>query len=400
MRILYLTDVFSNKVAGGESKIAWEYVNSLSRQGVNVWVMASYVDYDKEKLDKRVKVVRAPFGFREPNFSVSNMFKCFIFSLPIVYFKNIDLIHVGPNSRIFPYTKFKVRPLVMESFSDLDYGNEKLRDDLMYDRGKKEEELGYEVKRGLIEKIWRKLAHWFFILFGIYKPWSEKADAYFCHSKDLIDFLRKSGVKSKIFYHPNGIRKDFFKEKLYDIKSNKVKFLFVGHVSKRKGVGYLIRAFNRLSRKYNNLELNLLGGGAPSTIEIMKKEVSVSGNNIVNFIGGVLPEKINKFYMENDVFVLPSLSETFGMVNIEAMASGKPVISTRVGGIVDYLEDGKFGYLVNPADEDDLYNKMEIFIKNPNRILEMGRGARKYAIERFDWDSLTRRAILFYKELV
>ena len=86
MKVLYITDVFSNKIGGGESKIAWEYVNALARQGVVVWVIAPYVDYDKKAIGKNIRVFRAPFGFREPNFSVSNMFKCFLFSIPLGLF--------------------------------------------------------------------------------------------------------------------------------------------------------------------------------------------------------------------------------------------------------------------------------------------------------------------------
>jgi len=401
MRILYITDVFSNKIGGGESKIAWEYVNSLARQGVVVWVVASYVDYDKKSIDKKIKVFKVPFGFREPNFSISNMFKCFLFSIPLVYFGRIDLIHVGPNNRFFPYSKFKLRPLVLESFSDLDYSNEKLREDLMYDRKRKEEELGYVVKRGVVEKIWRKSAHLFFKFFNIYKPWSDNVDLYFCHSYDLIDYLSSLGIKDKTFYHPNGIDKNFFKEGNFSCdKGGSLKFLFVGHISKRKGVEYLIKAFNKLSENYDNMELNIVGSGALSTVEFMKDLVDVKGNNVVNFIGKVLPNEINKFYEGTDVFVLPSLSETFGMVNIEAMACGKPVISTRVGGVVDYLEDGLFGFLVDPASVDDLFEKMSIFANNFYKAKEIGRGARDYVVGKFDWDILAKRALDKYRDII
>ena len=271
----------------------------------------------------------------------------------------------------------------------------------MYDRMRKEEELGYIVKRGVIERIWRKSSHLFFKFFNIYKPWPNRVDSYFCHSYDLIDYLSDLGMKDKAFYHPNGIDKDFFKEGNFSCsEGGPLKFLFVGHISKRKGVEYLIKAFNKLSERYDNMELNLVGGGAPSTVAFMKDLVNVKKNNVVNFIGSIPPDNINRLYKDTDVFVLPSLSETFGMVNIEAMACGKPVISTRVGGIVDYLEDGKFGFLVDPADENDLFEKMSIFASDCSKVKEMGEGARDYVVGKFDWDVLAKKAINKYRSII
>ena len=87
---------------------------------------------------------------------------------------------------------------------------------------------------------------------------------------------------------------------------------------------------------------------------------------------------------------MPSLSEGFGIANLEAMACGRPVISTKVGGIVDVVINGETGILVEPANSNDLYIAMKRLVNNPELAETMGKRSRKRVVENFTWDVVTQ----------
>lgn len=110
------------------------------------------------------------------------------------------------------------------------------------------------------------------------------------------------------------------------------------------------------------------------------------------FTGMLLGEELSQAYASGDVFVMPSESETLGLVVLEAMSSGIPVVGVRAGGIPDIIpedQDGKIGYLFNPGDLDDCLSKLEPLLYNQELRETMGQAARQ-EMEKYDWRAATR----------
>ena len=100
-----------------------------------------------------------------------------------------------------------------------------------------------------------------------------------------------------------------------------------------------------------------------------------------------------------DFFVLPSLDEGLGRSMVEAMAAGKPVVASRVGGIPEAVEDGKTGILVPPGDARALASALTVMMDNPEKALEMGRRGRERAEKLFDEERMVDSICALYREL-
>jgi len=122
--------------------------------------------------------------------------------------------------------------------------------------------------------------------------------------------------------------------------------------------------------------------------------------NNVRMVGFVPPEDLRKLYAASDVFALPSIEgEGFGLVVTEAMSCGKPIIGTKVGGITIQIKDGWNGFLIDPAKEKQLAEKIICLMKNPDLRKRMGLNSRKLAEQEFDYRIITQNYIRIYKEL-
>ncbi len=211
-------------------------------------------------------------------------------------------------------------------------------------------------------------------------PWVKfmvgNADAYIAIgtlSKDYLVSLGADPRKIKIAYSTVDV--DFFMsksrsftdskielKKKFNIK-NKFVILFVGQFIERKGLIYLIKAFEMLINKLNNCTLVMLGYGPEE--ESLKKYITVNEIKNVKFVGHVDVNDIPEIYAIADVFVLPSLEETWGLVINEAMASALPVIATRrVGSAGDLIKDGKNGYVIPEKNYKELESKLFKILSN------------------------------------
>jgi len=117
-------------------------------------------------------------------------------------------------------------------------------------------------------------------------------------------------------------------------------------------------------------------------------------------LGNVSYEKMPYIYSISDVVVLPSLREGTPLVLLEAMACGKPVVATRVGGIPEIVEHGEGGLLVRPKDVEGLSKAILTLLEDPGLREEMGKKARRRAVKEFDWDIKADEVIRVYKEVL
>ena len=191
-----------------------------------------------------------------------------------------------------------------------------------------------------------------------------RCDKIICVSKSLKNEVYKTNLsKRNIEIIPSGYNVGRFKpldmkkcRRILNLPENKKIVLFVGHLIKRKGVEYLIRAIKILSEKNNGLLCFIIGKGVLE--ENLKQIVSeLQLNNRVIFAGKKKPHEIPIWMNACDVLVLPSLNEGLPNVVSEALACGKPVVATNVAGTPEILNND-VGYLVNPKDEEDLAKKI------------------------------------------
>jgi glycosyltransferase involved in cell wall biosynthesis len=209
---------------------------------------------------------------------------------------------------------------------------------------------------------------------------------------------------------PNGVDAECFRpdidasyvRKKY-LLSDKV-ILFVGFLGKRKGVDYLVKAANIVVNKYNDKEALFLLVGRAVSEEYFGYLCSLIRNygleKNIKFTGRIAFDDLKALYVSSAVFVLPSLEEGFGLVVTEAMASGRPVIGTKTGGIPMQIQNGVNGFVVEPANEEQLAEKIEYLLHNRGERERMGANSRKIALEKFDWRLIAEKYSEVYRSIL
>lgn len=207
-----------------------------------------------------------------------------------------------------------------------------------------------------------------------------------------------NGVDARRF-HPS-VEADYVKRR-HGLLGKKV-ILFVGALSRwhaYKGLDNLIRAFGITSQKVVDAHLLVVGGGElAESNSSLAHSLGLDGK--VTFAGSVSEELLPRYYAACDFFVLPSRdsSEGYGLALLEAMATGKPVIGSKVGGIVDVIRDPETGILVEPNEPIELAKAMVELLQDEPRARRMGMAARRFAEEN-SWDHVTQTVEDLYRQL-
>ncbi|MFI6562392.1 glycogen synthase [Streptomyces sp. NPDC050534] len=178
--------------------------------------------------------------------------------------------------------------------------------------------------------------------------------------------------------------------------------LFVGRITRQKGVPHLLRAV----RDIDPSAQVVLCAGAPDTPEIDRefRELYEDLDRVregVHWIPQMLPRpEVIQLLTHAAAFVCPSVYEPLGIVNLEAMACGTPVVASRVGGIPEVVDDGRTGLLVDVDDdfEASLAQALDTVIGDPETARRMGEAGRQRAVEEFGWDAVARRTVRLYEE--
>lgn len=175
-------------------------------------------------------------------------------------------------------------------------------------------------------------------------------------------------------------------------------FLLLGRFTKEKGFDTAIRAFSLLKRGNSIVRLMIAGEGeeCPS-LEQLVDELGLRDS--VEFTGGLVRDKVAQLMNRATIVIVPSYFESFGLVALEAMQMGRPVIASRVGGMQEVIADGKTGVLVSPQDPIVLHKAMEDLLKQPEKAQEMGIQGHKRAMERFTLHQNASQYEALYQEL-
>lgn len=213
----------------------------------------------------------------------------------------------------------------------------------------------------------------------------------------------KSSVKSyKAKFYPieNSVDPLFFSASKRSAKEKA--FLFVGRISAEKGIETLLDALARLKEKGISLSINILGVASDKAyFGSIQRKIHAAGlkDNII-FKGRVSQEEVATYMAGSMALILPSRYDAFGLVLAEAMATGTPVIATRVGGIPYIVEDGKTGFLVEPGDVDALAEKMLLLLQDRDLRQQMGQRGKLAAMRRFHPDVVARKTMEVYEKVI
>ena len=172
--------------------------------------------------------------------------------------------------------------------------------------------------------------------------------------------------------------------------------LFVGRHVALKGIDILLRAFALIANEAIDLSLVLVGDG-PLLAEHKQLAVTLGVAARVHFVGEVSPDDVGSFLARCAVFALPSRSEAFGLVLLEAAFHSKPIVCTRVGGVPEVITDGVSGLIVEPEDPVALGQQILAIVGHPDMAVRMGAEARRMVTSRFLWQDRIGDYIAVYE---
>jgi D-inositol-3-phosphate glycosyltransferase len=179
--------------------------------------------------------------------------------------------------------------------------------------------------------------------------------------------------------------------------------LFVGRIQRLKGLEVLLRAFERL----NDLDARLvIVGGQPATahesreiarLQHLATRLGIEGRT--SFVGAVAHEQLPTYYSAADVTVMPSSYESFGLVAVESLACGTPVVATRVGGLRSIVRDGDSGLLVPWRDADLFAGRLRALLEDDALRGRLARRARE-SVTQFAWERIAEQHLALYSDVL
>lgn len=174
---------------------------------------------------------------------------------------------------------------------------------------------------------------------------------------------------------------------------------YVGRLTQEKGVQNLIKSIPLILKNIPNIKVYIVGSG-PYYNELLLLSQNLKIKKNIFFINKVERKKLLEYYVKAEVVIMPSIwAETFGLVGIEAMSVGRPIIGSNVGGIPEWLDDGKTGYLVEPGNPEQIAEKVIMLLSNRKLLEQMGKNARKRA-EQFSIEKHVEKLEKVYLEVI
>ena len=221
------------------------------------------------------------------------------------------------------------------------------------------------------------------------KTWHNKVDRFIVLTEFAKGLLGKGGIpKEKMSIKPNFISKP--PSNYTRNKTQRKGALFVGRLSVEKGVKTLLKAWEK-----TNIQLSVAGEGPLSAITNNFK------NNNINSIGYISPSSVSDLMQCCSFLIFPSeCYEGFPMVIVEAFANGLPVIASRLGGMVELVENGKTGFHFTPGDSDDLSVKVRWMHEHPDECRKMGQNARQVYEQKYTPEKNYRMLMSIYQSAI
>ena len=197
---------------------------------------------------------------------------------------------------------------------------------------------------------------------------------------------------------PNGIKVDQFANGVSpfpELRDGMINLLFLGRLEKRKGLKHMLGAYSRLKWDWPNLRLIVAGAGKPD--EDSYRIMSERNLQDVVFVGEFSDDEKAKYFQTADVYCSPATGrESFGIVLLEAMAAGKPIVASSIEGYSSVITHGKEGLLVPPRDDEALADAIDVLLKDPALRQRLAANGRRTADE-YRWERVARRVMDLYE---
>lgn len=227
---------------------------------------------------------------------------------------------------------------------------------------------------------------------------NQHAKKVFCKTKAAEKYLNAKGIDNTLV---TGVGLDTEKfDKLSEpnsqVKSllkrmqNHKSLLYIGSISKRKNVDFLIRVFNRINnnREKNNLQLIIIGNGKNRYTKYCHSLVNRYSKGKIIWINHIDNSQAKYIYQHADLFLLPSIKEIFGMVLLESMYFGLPVISSNNAGANTLINNEKNGFIIKEFDEQRWANRIVTILNDKKSLDNIGEKAKKTILNNFMWDNI------------
>jgi len=231
----------------------------------------------------------------------------------------------------------------------------------------------------------------------------KNADGVIAMNQDMQQKIKKM-YNRDIFIVPTGIDLKRFNNlsrkeirASLNLKNDEKIILFIGNLRPVKGVIFLIQAMKFIIDKNMNVRLFIVGSGEErKNLENIVKKYDLQ--KYVTFFGRVSNLKISENIVASDLFVLPSLSEGFPLVILEAMASGLPIIASNVGGLSEIIKDFENGFLVKPKNPEKIAEKV-IFLLNDEKLRKTISKNNKEEAKKYCWKNVIEKLENIYFKL-
>ena len=203
---------------------------------------------------------------------------------------------------------------------------------------------------------------------------------------------------------PNGIDCERFSspaiQPIEQFNDGRPNILFVGRMDKRKGFRHLLRAYPRIKEAIPDARLIVVGAFEDKDKAQFLRYSRAHRLHGVHFVGYVSPEELPRYYRTANLFCAPNTGfESFGIILLEAMAAGVPIIASDIAGFRDVLQDESEGLLVPPENARELARAAIDLLRDPTRRAEMGACGKRKAAQ-YDWSIIAQRVLSYYEELI
>lgn len=214
-------------------------------------------------------------------------------------------------------------------------------------------------------------------------------------SDALAETAKETAPELDIGVIPNGIDTVHFSPPERRAENKPTRLVTVARLLERKGIHTILQALS--SPTLLPVELQIIGTGPYETeLREMVDDLGLAGR--VRFLGYVPNEELPSYYRKSDIFVLPSATESFGLVFAEAMSCGLPIAASDVGGIPETVRDGIDGLLCPPGDPASLRQNIVQLISSADARLDISKSQRQRILDHYPWENIAARYADVYRE--
>lgn len=393
MKILLISGVFPPRKYGGVTAISYITAKVLSERGHVVTVYTTDVGNNQHS---RLKVSKVKF----------------LNGIEVHYFRNVSNFIAFKHRILSP---LGMLPELIRNIRKYDVvhlnGFRNLQDVIVAFMAKKYGVPYVLQTHGSLPRIMTKkrLKYIYDLVFG-YKIINAAARIIALNKFEERQYESMGITKEKIVINPNGIdlscysilpMKGLFKKR-YSIPVDKKIILYLSRIDKIKGVDHLIRAYAHLVKDINYKDVILIIAGPDegflNEVKLLSESLGIS--NMMLFIGALHGKEKLEAYVDSDVYVLSSRYETFPMGLLEAYACGKPVVVSKVGGLIDLVLEGRTGFIVDPEQTVYFANKLHYLLNDLDTAVKMGAAGQLYVRNNFDISKVMYRLEKIYARII